>query len=324
MLLPMNCLNEYDFVYVNVVSICILLLTTCIYIFVLKLQHIHDMCYLCYLICLSVSLFINILTKIETSFFGVSCYFVAYLGYFSSISIYLWLVVIAFDLWRIMVIEMFVNVPKNHQMRFRKYSLFVWGTASVLLLTTILADYFLDNLDIDSNWKMGYAYYECFGKVNDWSSVVYFFAPAVIMVSTNVTFVVTATWRVHFENRRNREQLRELGQRNLKNNIRFTFYLRFFLIAFTDFIIELTAVIYNLAGSPPQFLQYIMFYLGLIHCLLTFAPKDLWSKKNHFLGSCPALGLSRQLTLFTMAMQCETGADPIGSMSSQVKSAGLK
>ncbi|XP_034473601.1 probable G-protein coupled receptor Mth-like 11 [Drosophila innubila] len=271
MLLPMNCLNEYDFVYVNLGSIFFLLLTICIYIFVLKLQHIHDKCYLSYLICLSVSLLINIVTKVETSYFGPICYLVAYVGYFSSISIYLWLAVMAFDLWRILVNNMFVMIQNDFRKRFWIYSLFVWGTASVFLLITILADHLLDNLDIDSNLKMGYAYYECFGKVTDWSSVVYFFAPAAILVSINVIFIFITLWRVHMENKKNREQLKELGQRNKKNNIRLIFYLRFFAIAFMDWLIELTAVVYILAGDPPQFLQYIMFYLGLIHCFLIFA-----------------------------------------------------
>ncbi|XP_034474779.1 probable G-protein coupled receptor Mth-like 11 [Drosophila innubila] len=144
----------------------------------------------------------------------------------------------------------------------------------------------LDNLEIDSNWKMGYAYYECFGKVNDWSNIVYLFAPAAIMVSINVTFIIITVWRVHMENRKNRDQLRELGQPDLKNNMRFIFYLRFFIIAFMDWLIQLTVVVYNLTGNPPKFLQYIMLNLSLIHCILVFAVTVLRKDVLQLLNRC--------------------------------------
>lgn len=69
----------------------------------------------------------------------------------------------AFALWRDLVLKMFVISPDTKQLGFWKYNLVGWGTAAVLLLITILAD-LMENLDIDVNWKMGYAYYECFFK----------------------------------------------------------------------------------------------------------------------------------------------------------------
>lgn len=165
-------------------TICILLATSCIYIFVLKLRHIHDKCYFCYLVCLSIRLFTNIFAHWVKHIFGAACYFIgmyhaievgwvnliyclfipsAYLCYFTNICTFLWVAVIAFDLWNKLVVHMY-EVEQVKKSRFPIYSLFVWGTATVMLSMTILADHFIDKLDINPNWKMGYANYDCYAK----------------------------------------------------------------------------------------------------------------------------------------------------------------
>lgn len=73
--------------------------------------------------------------------------------------------VIAFDLWRKLVVHMY-EVEHEKKSRFRTYSIFVWGTATGMLSMTILADHVIDRLDINPNWKMGYAYYDCYAKSN--------------------------------------------------------------------------------------------------------------------------------------------------------------
>lgn len=61
-----------------------------------------------------------------------------------------------------MVVYKFEVIKKKS--RFPKYSFFVWGAATLLLSITILVDHAVDVLDIDSSWKVGYGYHECFAK----------------------------------------------------------------------------------------------------------------------------------------------------------------
>lgn len=68
----------------------------------------------------------------------------------------------AFDVWRKLVVYKFEVVQRKSL--FLKYSFFVWGAATLLLSITILVDHAVDVLDIDSSWKVGYGYHECFAK----------------------------------------------------------------------------------------------------------------------------------------------------------------
>lgn len=72
-LYDLNNLFSYT---VNLASIFFLLITSCIYIFVLKLRHIHDKCYLCYLICQQTNSVVNIVVNREQHLFGAACHFV--------------------------------------------------------------------------------------------------------------------------------------------------------------------------------------------------------------------------------------------------------
>lgn len=60
------------------------------------------------------------------------------------------------------MVHKFEVVQKKY--RFLKYSCFVWGTATLLLSITILVDHAVDVLNIDSSWKVGFGYHECYAK----------------------------------------------------------------------------------------------------------------------------------------------------------------
>lgn len=163
----------------------------------------------------------------------------AYYCYFTNICTFLWVAVIAFDLWRKLVVHMY-EVELEKKSRFRMYSIFVWGTATGMLSMTILADHVIDRLDINPNWKMGYAYYDCYAKSNkinynlnhdnktflflllvtDWSSGIYFFLPAGLLAVLYIILILITIIKLYAQIKKNRDQLKELGQIQLKSGMR--------------------------------------------------------------------------------------------------------
>ncbi|KAM8717795.1 hypothetical protein ACLKA7_004491 [Drosophila subpalustris] len=166
---------------------------------------------------------------------------------------------------------MFVTIQFNNQSRFLKYNLFVWGMSSVFFLITVLADHLLDNLDIDSNWKVGYAYYNCDIKLHDWSIFIYFVGPVTLMIFIKATFMTATIWHVYIESRKNRKQLEELGQHDIKNNMMFTFYLRILITEILNWLTELCYIICFIPIEGTDFLEDIVNHFNLFYCILIFA-----------------------------------------------------
>ncbi|KAL7741521.1 hypothetical protein ACLKA6_000833 [Drosophila palustris] len=151
------------------------------------------------------------------------------------------------------------------------YSLFVWGIASGLLLIIILTNHLLDNLDIEDNWKVGCAYFNCIFKCNDWSIFIYLLGPATLMILIKAIFMISTICHVHIENRKNRKQLEELGQPYIKNNVMFTFYLRILTTEILNWITELCYVLYFTPIKMTNYLLGIVTYFNLIYFILIFA-----------------------------------------------------
>ncbi|KAM8717796.1 hypothetical protein ACLKA7_004492 [Drosophila subpalustris] len=80
-------------------------------------------------------------------------------------------------------------------------------------------DHLLDNLDIEANWKVGCAYFNCIFKCNDWSIFIYLLGPATLMILIKAIFMISTICHVHIENRKIRKQFEELGQPYIKNNV---------------------------------------------------------------------------------------------------------
>ncbi|KAL7741520.1 hypothetical protein ACLKA6_000832 [Drosophila palustris] len=132
-------------------------------------------------------------------------------------------------------------------------------------------DHLLDNLDIDSNWKVGYAYYNCMFKSDDWSMFIYFFGPVTLMILINGILMISTIWHVHIENRKNRKQLEELGQPNIKSRMMFTFYLRLLITEIMNWLTELCLFIVNIPFDEIKFLFNILVKCHLFYCTLIFA-----------------------------------------------------
>lgn len=199
------------------------------------------------------------------------------------------------------------------------YSIFVWGTATGMLSMTILADHVIDRLDINPNWKMGYAYYDCYAKSNkinynlnhdnktflflllvtDWSSGIYFFLPAGLLAVLYIILILITIIKLYAQIKKNRDQLKELGQIQLKSGMRcvheinwfcnidmylynfffrLTSYLRLFILAFMDCLYELCGVLCPVIRMPMTFFNNF-FCFGFIHSvliiLLTISRKDV-------------------------------------------------
>ncbi|KAL7741522.1 hypothetical protein ACLKA6_000834 [Drosophila palustris] len=145
---------------------------------------------------------------------------------------------------------------------------YVAWTANLFLLLTIY--HLLDNLDIDSNWKVGYAYYFCDIKY-DWSIFIYFLGPLTLMIFIKATFMTATIWHVYIESRKNRKQLEELGQHDIKNNMMFTFYLRILITEILNWLTELCYIICFIPIEGTDFLEDIVNHFNLFYCILIFA-----------------------------------------------------
>ncbi|XP_037940040.1 G-protein coupled receptor Mth2-like isoform X1 [Teleopsis dalmanni] len=262
LLTPMNCPNyeeQSNNHFANnlamLISIPFLVLTIFVYIFIPKLRNLHGKCLICYLFSLTVGYSVLVTNNyFSKQYNDFTCSFVGFMAYFFFIAAFLWLSVISFDLWHNFR-GTSCNVNRYMQnKRFVIYSLYAWGIAGILTFATIQGQL----SSIDNHIKPGIGDEYCWLKTDDWSAMIYFYGPIMLLILFNVImFILTATKIYQVKRDLERIVARENDQRCLRSEKEnFGLFLRLFIVMGITWMLE---VMSYLVGSDNTW--SIFFYV---------------------------------------------------------------
>ncbi|KAH8390678.1 hypothetical protein KR215_009799, partial [Drosophila sulfurigaster] len=193
-LVPHNCFDKQpsELIYnlLRFLSIIFLVLTICVYLFFDKLRNLHGLCFVNYMICISVAFAGLLLEKHLRSLMLQICY----LGYFAVMAGFNWLTIISYDLWASFKGNNY-NVQRNAvKLQFCKYNKYAWGVAALLTLIIMILDGVLSTEDNRYLAVLpGVALYSCWVNVDGWSAMIYYFGIITLQLIFNlIMFTLTA------------------------------------------------------------------------------------------------------------------------------------
>ncbi|XP_054731511.1 G-protein coupled receptor Mth2-like isoform X1 [Anastrepha obliqua] len=194
---PMNCPVTYDEpstlmlnTIVMMISAPFLYATILIYSLIPELWNLHTKCLICYLSSLAIgTTMIAMINILNSDYVNVICATIGFVTYYFLSAAFFWLNVICFDLW-----HNFRGTKGNIQnltqrKRFLYYALYAWGVPALMTILTIALQY----SDLPNKLKSGIGHSHCWLKVDDWSAMIYFHGPCLLLIIFNITiFFVTA------------------------------------------------------------------------------------------------------------------------------------
>ncbi|XP_034480581.1 probable G-protein coupled receptor Mth-like 10 isoform X1 [Drosophila innubila] len=239
---PANCdmLNENTTVkiingFAMLFSIPFMLLTIAVYLLIPELRNQHGKSLVCYLLGLTFGyiLLCCVLLVQNLDPEGPSCKIFGYTAYFFFMSAFFWLNVISFDLWHNFRGTRGINRFQEKK-RFLLYSLYSWGSALIFLIFTFLVQEYSD-WPVSLKPGIGGGLF-CWLDMTNWSAMLYFFGPILIIIVANTVMFVMTAFKIHGVQREMARIIaREDSTKNLRtekdnNPLRFGLFLRLFLI----------------------------------------------------------------------------------------------
>ncbi|XP_023034008.2 G-protein coupled receptor Mth [Drosophila willistoni] len=224
------------------ISLLSFLITIGVYLYLPKLRNLHGKCFACYLGSLFVGYLMLLLDtyKALVSYFYL-CLIAGYVGYFSILAAFFWLNVMSLDLW-----NSFRGTNDNRYRagnRFLVYNLYAWGGPLLFTILISILDQVLSSDNTDLNWIPGVFYSGCWIKTFDWSAMVYFYGPMLILIIFNTTlFILTAFEIIKVKKElRNIVKHHERKQKLNSDKQRYSFFLRLFLLMGVSWSFEIVS-----------------------------------------------------------------------------------
>ncbi|KAH8302896.1 hypothetical protein KR044_011763 [Drosophila immigrans] len=192
---------------VFMLSILCLILTIIVYTALPKLRNLHGYCFVCYLFSLLV-VFVLLLCDKWFVMSEMACKVNGYVGYFAVMSLFHWLTVMSFDLWRSFRGTNY-NDENTIKRRFAIYSICVWSIAALLTIAISIIDSTLDpDNENELPWIPGVALYNCWVKTDDWSAMLYYYGPMSVQILFNlIMFVLTNGINVSIQTKKSKKEI---------------------------------------------------------------------------------------------------------------------
>ncbi|XP_017843870.1 G-protein coupled receptor Mth-like [Drosophila busckii] len=270
MLVPHNCMQQPKGLWGKTILCCFtligLVLTSVVYLSLPKLRNLHGYCLTCYLFCLLVAysaVLLDMWKMMENN-----CKLNGYVGYFAVMSGFLWLTVVSFDLWNSFCDRSF-NVH-TLGFKFRIYSIYAWGIASLFTIIVVIMDNVLDkNNEQHLQYLPGSGLYSCWIKTEDWSAMIYFYGPMSLQIIFNVTmFILTAVRIVGVRKEIRSFALRQERQQKLNSDKQtYGLFVRLFVVMGVTWTFEIFSYLsqnYGVLSKIFNFFDYINFSQGII------------------------------------------------------------
>ncbi|XP_051860301.1 G-protein coupled receptor Mth2 isoform X2 [Drosophila albomicans] len=293
---PANCDMSNEKTTVKIIngfamlfSIPFMLLTIAVYLLIPELRNQHGKSLVCYLLDLSIGYMTLSCLLLERDIHPSStlCKSIGYTAYFFFMSSFFWLNVISFDLWHNFRGTRGVN-RFHEKKRFLLYSLYSWGSALVFLIFTFSAQEYSD-WPLEVKPGIGGGEY-CWLDMTNWSAMIYFFGPIIIIIGANTTMFVMTAFKIHGVQREMARIIaREDSTKNLRtekdnNPIRFGLFLRLFIIMGVTWSSE---IISYFVGNDKQFSKifYVSDLCNAMQGFLIFMLFVLKKKVKHLISN---------------------------------------
>ncbi|KAH8379948.1 hypothetical protein KR009_008147 [Drosophila setifemur] len=224
---------------VMVVSLVCMLISIAVYLYVKKLQNLQGKCFVSYMICLFIAYLVLLLDlwKLSMPF----CATAGYIGYFFVMATFLWLSVISLHLW--------FNLGSRRMSRFISenpflaYNLYAWGVAGFLTGIVYGVDHLVEDNPDNERWMPGVGFYVCWINTYDWSAMIYFYGPMLLLIVFNITMFILTAKRIlaikrelkSFNNRNQRKQKLNSDKQT------YSFFLRLFIIMGISWSLEIVS-----------------------------------------------------------------------------------
>lgn len=255
-------------------SIPFLIITFLVYAFIPELRNLHGKCLMCYVLSLTI-LYISLsavqldrknvmLETAQCSIFGFSIYLCVLLCFF-------WLNVMCFDIWS--TFRGGIRGRSGEKKRFLLYSLYAFGSSSVLATVVYLIDIYKL---LPQKWLPEIGSKRCWMKDDRLVEAIYVYLPiSIIMVTNIVLYSITAykIWRVQKETSVIRHGDSQKHSKLEADTDRFFLYLRLFIIMGATWCMESISWVFdnNIVFYVSDFLNCVQGFI--IFILFVWKPK---------------------------------------------------
>lgn len=181
--------KETLFCILSIVSAIFLIITLAVYVLLPELREIQDKAMMAAVTSLAVSYIVLSILHLRIQAEGdyTICVSLGFMLYFGFISVFFWLNIVAFNVWRTV---WFKNFPIRDKPLFLIYCIFGWGGPICFLITALVGHHVHGN-----HLKPGFGEQSCWfsGPLEMWA---YFYGPIAVLLTLNVIYLGLTSWRL--------------------------------------------------------------------------------------------------------------------------------
>ncbi|KAH8297789.1 hypothetical protein KR054_010033, partial [Drosophila jambulina] len=243
-IVPHNCLIRQPKTGQTVAmmtSLVCMILTIGVYLCVKRLhRNLQGKSFICYMVCLFMAYLILLLDLWDLSI--DFCLTAGFSGYFFVMAAFFWLSVISLHLW-----NGFRGGSSSHNhflpnYLFLAFNAYAFGMAAILTVIIYLVDTLVDrNVAENLDWMPRVGYYSCWINTVDWSAMIYFYGPMVVLIAFNMTMFILTAIRIMAVKKELRTFTQRQERKKKLNSEKqtYSFFLRLFIIMGISWSLEI-------------------------------------------------------------------------------------
>ncbi|XP_011201378.2 probable G-protein coupled receptor Mth-like 3 [Bactrocera dorsalis] len=269
------------------VSLPFLLLTILIYCAIPELyKNLYNKCLICYMFALAIASTMIIVVNLRTEDFShVACTVMGSVAYYFYLCAFFWLNSICYDIWATFSGYLIVASQQATRRHFRNYSLYAWGVPLLMTIVTMTLQF----SDIDIRYKSGIGVSHCWLKMDDWSAMMYFHGPCLLLIAVNTVMFCLTVHKIYSDSQEIKCVSRSLNcTRHRKSHEHSAWlFLRLFIVMGVNWILEMIGYIMG-PNAIFQVADYFNASQGLIIFTLFILKKStlLLIKKSITTSEC--------------------------------------
>ncbi|XP_064556501.1 probable G-protein coupled receptor Mth-like 11 [Drosophila montana] len=221
-----------------------MIITVATFLYLPQFRKVYDKCCICYFLCLAVSFLLLWLESLyrDNITSKLFCNSIAYIGYYTVMATFLWLLMINFTLWKSVK-----NLGIKFRSNFKKYNIFVWSVAAGLLGITLLVSYLFEmDESFDENntsqLQPTFGYYFCWIDTQDYSAMIYYYGPILLAILINIWLSIVTAMKIYKEDQNNCRVWSDADSSSkLAHQANFKFFFRLFAITGVAWLLEIIA-----------------------------------------------------------------------------------
>lgn len=177
------------FCTLSIVSAVFLIITLAVYVLLPELREVQDKAMMAAVTSLAVSYIVLSVQNLRPQEEGdyTICIALGFILYFSFISVFFWLNIVSFNIWRSVWFKNFIIKDKP---LFMIYCIYGWGGPICFLITVLITHHVSG-----THLRPGFGEETCWfaGSIQMWA---YFYGPIAILLTLNVIYLGLTSWRL--------------------------------------------------------------------------------------------------------------------------------